>query len=162
MRKKKTREARRKINFILFISSAVFLLFSLSLSSCLCMCQRETFLPHTLSVCVATSVCSFFYSLSNTFLLHYFNVYSLSLPFFLLIFFLLPSAMNLEVEHTTGRHFLFFCTSGTFIRQTSLIFQYCQFYLSLSLSLSVSFTHFSFGQSSRWGMDTSPVSDCKG
>lgn len=41
--------------------------------------------------------------------------------------------MNLEVEHTTGRHFLFFCTSGTFIRQTSLIFQYCQFSLSLSL-----------------------------
>lgn len=34
--------------------------------------------------------------------------------------------------------------------------------LSLSISLCLFLSHFSFGQSSRWGLDISPDSDCKG
>lgn len=113
------------------------LLRALSLCLSVYVLEREPFLPHTYVWLLRSALLS---TLLPTLFAPFFVAFCIistciSLSHFLLsFFFLLPSAMNLEVEHTTGRHFLFFCTSGTFIRQTSLIFQYCQFSLYLSLS----------------------------
>lgn len=86
---------------------------------------------------------------------------SLSPTFY--IFFLLPSAMNLEVEHTTGRIFYFFAPPERSSDRLRLFFNTVSFLsLSLTISLCLFLSHFSSGQSSRWGVDISPGSDCKG